>query len=58
MEDVVRLGGVDLLLQDPLLHLDFEIVEIMVLSDVFASEFTVLVVKFVYVGDHEVDYTV
>lgn len=52
MEVVVRLGGVDLLLLDPLLHLDFEVVEVMVLSDVFAAEFTVLVVKFVYVGDH------
>ena len=51
----VRVG---LLLLELLLHLGSKVVEVICFGNIIASKFAVLVIKFVYVCDHQINYTV
>lgn len=51
----VDLGRVGLLLLQSLLHIEVEVFEVMNLRNIIASEFTVLVIEFVNVRDHQIN---
>ena len=51
----VRPVGVGLLLLEPHLHFDFEVVEVVVVGDIVAPEFAVVIIELVDVRNHQVN---
>lgn len=47
--------GVGLLLLEPHLHFDFEVVEVVVVGNIFAPQFAVVVIELVDVRNHQVN---